>query len=544
MHNNEAANDPFIRMRYKDAFDQKDLHKQYEGLMRQLGCWKNVSDDSANVHISAVLPEYDPRSPSSLSRCYNKAWQAGSTMCSYVPDCIPCLWKSTNDINNVVVEMQDGAQPFDRQMFKAYLDACHNKLQSARRWAICKPIVDNVAFIALLACATFVIPKFLPEGGAARDATVLGGGIAAVNMAYHLKEPLQAAHQLLINWPKNDLEDLEERFAANQCFIPKILWPKIIDQFGMARTNQYHQQDCLDFINFALDLTVYAPKPPLEIHINSEGVKQELGRRITTFFNDYQLTKTHDYETCYDITKIVVQVEHFVDALLTDGPVVDRPIYIYLQGPSGIGKTHFAGKLKEWLLELIPNSIHYEEVENINNPDQLQGSKEQPGVLLNCLRHQLAAGKRGTLILNDEATWVNIPSMVDAGKLAFNGNQSKISTRYFGAGREGQGTAIDVPPMLTFIASNHDISDPFLKNRFAIIHFPMPKQEKIVEYAMQKAQRCAACRQLPCDEGVLRQVITLWIQDEKIDNFKQADFVEVFLRSERGIQAIDKLLHT
>ena len=87
-------------------------------------------------------------------------------------------------------------------------------------------------------------------------------GFVMMNVGYGMVRPVRSLYQLLSK-QKNDLEELEERFAANQCFIPKTLWPKIIDQFGMARTNKYNQQDCKNFINFALDLTVYAPKPPI-----------------------------------------------------------------------------------------------------------------------------------------------------------------------------------------------------------------------------------------------------------------------------------------
>ena len=285
---------------------------------------------------------------------------------------------------------------------------------------------------------------------------------------------------------------------------------------------------------------------PLQADLDANNIKDELERRIRVFFNDYQIEVTSTCDHRDSINTIVINVNKFVDALLSNGPVVNPPKYLYLKGDSGIGKTHFIGELKKWLLELIPNSIWYEEIKNISMPEQLEGSAKTPGVMLSCLQHQLADGKRGTLIFMDEATWLNDPStsMVSACKRAFNGNQSKISTVYFGSGREGQGTSIDVPPMLTCVASNHDITDGPLANRFAIIPFPMPKKEKLVEYAVEKAQQCATFLKHPVATEILQRVIDQWINDKKIDNFKQADDVETFLKSETAVRAIEQLLHT
>lgn len=550
----ESRIDPLIRMRYKDAFDQKDIHRQYAGLMRQFGCDINVFNDNIDRPISAMMSDYDPRGPSCASRCYNYSCQtcgcencvlscasrcskSACHACSFAQDCVPCLWQDPNDHCDTITDVEHGAHGADHDIRGAYLKACHYKLQCARRWAIGRPIVEHGSFIGLMCCAGLAMHACLPPMGQA-----MGGAFVMTNIGYASREPIRALYQLAMK-QKNDLEELEERFAANQCFIPKVLWPKIIDKFGMARTNKYEQQDCINFIKLALDLTVYAPKPPIAGSLDANNIKVELERRIRNFFTHYQINVTDECDQRNSINDIVIHVKKFVDALLADGPVVNPPKYLYLQGPPGIGKTHFIGQLKDWILELIPNSVDYEEIKNISKPEQLEGSQHTPGVMLNCLQKQLAAGKRGTVIVMDEATWLNEPGMVSACKRAFNGNHSKISTAYFGSGSEGQGTSIDVPPMLTCVASNESIKDGPLSNRFVIIHFPTPNKEKLVEYALAKARQCETFVKHPIDESILARIIDQWITDNKIDNFRRADDVETFLNSESAAKAIQELLH-
>lgn len=525
----ERTIDPFSRIRYKDAFNQEDLHKRYATLMRQLGCHSNVFDDGSNVNISSVLSDYDPRNSSYSAYYYNKTLQLARALCRYACRFIP----STQPAEAV---KRDGH--FDHDACQAYLDECHSRLAWARRRAIARPIAEQGSFMVLFACAAGVMKALLPADGGA-----LGMSLIFMNMAHLSKEPLRAAYQLLSS-PKNDLEDLEDRFAANQCFIPKALWPKIIDQFGMARSNQYEQQKCIDFIKFALDLTVYAPKPSIGGGIDVDNVKQELEHRIDKFFADYQITVATECDYRDSINNIKIQVKKFIDALLCNGHVTNPPKYLYLQGQPGIGKTYFIGQqLKDWILELIPNSVHYEELA-VHSAEELEGSAKMPGVMLSCLRHQLASGKRGTVMFMDEATCLHQQSMLDTCKRVFNGKQSKISTVYFGNGSEGQGIAMDMPPMLTCVAGNDSIEHKPLRDRFKVVHFPLPKKEKLVQYAIEKAQESETFRKHPIDCNVLLPVVSQWIDDNKINNFRQADDVETFLRSEKAAQAIQQLIHT
>lgn len=534
------SNDPLIRINYKEAFDQKDIHKKFAELMRALGCAGNVFNKDVNSAAS-ILPDYDPHRPSRIASYLNKAvkyaMNAWSIAKSKVYRNLSNLIKNTDiESDNCQLEQQEPT----RGMREAYLDACFSKLQVARRQAIARPIFENGSFILLFIGAAKAIKHYMPEDSMGGS---MGVSMVFLETAHLMKEPIRSVCQL-VSPPKNDLEELEEHFALNQCLIPKALWPKIIDQFGMARTNKYNQQACIDYLKFALDLTVYAPKPPIAVEIDADNIKQELDHRINEFFINYQITSSPDCDYGDSINTIKIHVNRFVDALLSDSPVINPPKYLYLQGLPGIGKTYFLGKLRDWISELIPNSVHYEDIKDVDTSAKLEGSAETPGAMLSCLRHQLASGKRGSMIIMDDTPCLHNPDMNDVCKRVFNGNQSKISTAYFGNGSEGQGTVIDIPPMLTCVADNRTIEHEPLRTRFAIIHFPMPKKEKLLEYALAKAQQCEMVKKHPIDVDVLRRVIAQWIDDNKIDNFRRADDVETFLNSENAAQAIQRLSRT
>ena len=149
-NDDESKIDPLIRMRYKDAFDQKDIHKQYADLMRQLGCHLNVFDDSANVHISAMMPDYDPRGSSCVRRCYNKAWQAGSAVCNYAQDCIPCLWQNRGGTMDAERGTQDWIMMFARLILMPVI-------------AICSGLVDGQLVDQYLKTAHLLRCRFVSE---------------------------------------------------------------------------------------------------------------------------------------------------------------------------------------------------------------------------------------------------------------------------------------------------------------------------------------------------------------------------------------------
>lgn len=229
----QTERDPYIRIKYRDAFDQKEIHKTHADLMRQLSCNLNVFND-AHESISSILPGYDPRGSACTTRCSNAAVacakKAGSSACSYAQDFMP--WAPGER------DLELGVELADRDARKAYLDACHNKLWWARFHAVSRPAVEGGVLLGLLWASIWAAEQKMSKESYGGTAGIMFGWM---NSAFIFKDMLPSILNI-ISAPKNDMEEIEERFAANQCFIPKALWPKIIDQFGMARTNQYQQQ--------------------------------------------------------------------------------------------------------------------------------------------------------------------------------------------------------------------------------------------------------------------------------------------------------------
>jgi len=463
----EVQQDPLNRINYRDAFDQTKITGQFRGLMERWGCAANVfGQTDASIDIAEIFSEQDI--------------VADQDMLDY--------------------EESDYAQ------------ACLNQLHIARRWTITEPAREALTFMALEAIAAGILMKTL-------KADSLGGSFsvfAALFNSVHLLNSAVRSLYTLAYPPAHPLCILEELFAKNQCFIPKALWPMIIEKFMLARLNQFEQRKSIDYIEFALGLTIYKPKPSVRLK-NNIGLEEGMGylfENIDKFFEDYVDQK--DNQTSLWILKH--NVYKFVKALRGDVVgEVESPRYLYLHGPGGIGKTHFIHQLCAWINELIPGSIHFEEV-TVSTPDELEGNQERPGVFLRVFRNQLMNDKKGSVIFIDEATWLNNEGMVSPAKRVFNGNQSRLSTTYFGAGVDGTGVAIKAPPMLIFVACNETIRDIPLQSRFDCIQFPMPKMQTLVQHALKTCEKNALLQELGISLSAF--AIATWIQETALDNFR------------------------
>jgi hypothetical protein len=275
-----------------------------------------------------------------------------------------------------------------------------------------------------------------------------------------------------------------------------------------------------------LGFTIYKPKPALHFknNMSMRDVKTELHKRIDQFFAQYKDQA--------DIKYIKINVSKFVDLLCahqTSKVVTQAPRYLYLYGSGGIGKTHFVQTLSEWIDELMPHSVRFEDLV-INSPDDLEGSSQYPGAFLKILRNQLLQNRRGSIVIIDEATWLNSGSMISPAKRIFNGDRSKLTTSYFGSNMDGTGVSLALPPMLIFVAANEEITDPALKSRFDTVHYPMPMQEALVEYAYKTAEKSKILQEL--NYQINKQAIQDWVQklDAKYKNYRYvAGNVESFL---------------
>lgn len=447
-----------LEINYHDAFDQTAIYKQFQHLMQQWGCARNVFDEP---DLSEHIPV-------------------------------------TRTMMNSDEEQQ-------------YFQACFKQLQSTRRWKITEPARESFTFILLNVVAASILIKMLNTESTGGSFGIFASLFNSVYLLHHATRSLFT----LAYPPKDSLCSLEERFAKNQCFIPKPLWPIIIEKFMLARLNQFEQRQSMQFIEFALGLTTYKPKPALRLknEIDLDDGMQWLFEKIDRFFDDYKDSP--------DNKKYLWMLKHnvftFVNALQGNSNDTLAPRYLYLYGPGGVGKTYFIHQLCDWINELIPNGVHFEDI-TITTADELEGTSTKPGAFLRIFRNQLMANKRGSVVFIDEATWLNDSSMVSTAKRVFNGDQSKMSTTYFGSGVNGNGITITAPPMLIFVACNETIKDAPLHSRFDIIQFPMPTTQALLRHAQEV---CALNPMLNQVHTTLEiATIEQWINENKIDNFR------------------------
>jgi len=411
----------------------------------------------------------------------------------------------------------------------AYEKACLRQLHHARFTALAQPGIDaamEMAFFSGICLTAVLVLKYLEKSKPTE-----AGGFAALNAVFTIgfkgKDIIKSAYNVKYS-PDNFIAALEEHFAKNKCYIPRVLWPQIIKAFISARQNGMSQEKHVNFLNFTLGLTLYKPKNALVFSDSRTvfDVKNELNHRIDTFFTDYDQSTNND-----SLNHIKINVSKFIDALIN--PQSPAPRYMYLHGMGGIGKTHFVQTLALWISELIPNGVNFENL-IINACDELEGNESRPGVFLKVLRNQSMKNKAGSVVIIDEATWLNDHSMISPAKRTFNGDLSKLSTLYFGSELDGSTVSLDMPPMLIFVASNAKINDAALESRFDVIDYPMPSKATLINHAAAKAQQSIILKEA---KSVFNEdIITSWLQslDVKNLNFRYiAGNIEAYLLNKK-----------
>ncbi len=441
---------PYSNIRYDVAFDQEAIYKKYKSLLMKSGCLHNVFPDSEVEQCGTNFP------------------------------------------------LEKHTLMFEKK--------CLEQLEKARTTALAEPGVLAVVEMGVWVASALATLQFVKRESLGGSFAVFAG---VSDIARLTPRIIKSGHELWYR-PSNSLGALEERFAKNKCYIPRILWPKIIKSFASARENQFSQQVHIDFLENALSLTIYKRKPHVVCKngMSKAEVQAELMKRISDFFKDYQ----HGDEVG-SIGQVKINCLKFINSLFEDGVVSSAqqaPQYMYLHGPGGIGKTHFVQILSTWIDELIPQSVCFEDLV-IHGADELEGSEHRPGALLNVLRKQLIQNKRGSIIMLDEATWLNDASMLSCAKRVFNGDRSKLSTAYFGTGIDGSALTLEIPPMLVFVASNDVINDPALASRFDIVNYPLPTVKALVNHAIKTAYKSIILSegQCPFDGDQIHQ----WVQD-------------------------------
>jgi hypothetical protein len=453
---NEGAANPVMQINYQNAFGQAKIHEQYKDLMFALNCQENVF---TKTEIStSTLPQLEDKQIKKLQ--------------------------------------------------KEFQSACINQLKRSQRWVILEPACESITLIALIAITTKAIMYTAGKDSIGGSFSIFSAFMNAADLSINI---IRSGFNLAFP-PTHPLNSLELLFAKNQCFIPNALWPIIVEKFTIARQNQFEQRIAMGFLEFALGLTIYQQPTPIKDIANMNTVIDELHKRIDAFFAYYN--DASNGESC---RLLKINIAKFVLAIAGDTSICPR--YIYLHGPGGIGKTHFVRTLAQWFDELLPDAVYFNDL-IITSADELEGNQTQPGSMLRVLRNQLMSKKRGSIVFMDEATWLNRGDVVSAAKRVFNGNQSKLSTNYFGSGIDGTGINLKLPPMLIFVASNEEIKDPALESRFDIIQYPTPMPKLLIDHALLVVKNSKV---LPIKKTLSQEKVETWIAENKINNFRAVD---------------------
>lgn len=436
MEGGAASTDPLKRLDYRKAFDQKKIFEKFESLMLDSGCADNV------------FIQGEPDAHATLDTCPSVCISI-SKLCQNGYQLLPT-----------------SQHVLDEQAFQA---ACIAQLRSARRNAILKPAREAASMIGYIAAGTTGLVFYTGRESFGGSFGIFGAFSATT---YYVRKIINSLLEL--SQPYHPLDALEQRYAINQRYIPHELWPIIIDRFSLARTDTHHQPDHLKFLEFAIGLTTFKPKPALhsrDTHIKSHEAMEALCPKINEFFKGYE-QKPEEME------RLKTGIRIFLETLLDGEKKPTR--YLFLVGPGGIGKNHFVSTLYGWLNELLPSSISLCS-ETVHSPADLEGDERKQGIWLKALQKQLSSDSRGLIIFMDEATWLNNKDLVSDAKQAFNGNFSEISTKYFGPAVD---VKLPMPPMLVFVASNEPIQDIPLDSRFGTINFPIPTKETLSQHAL------------------------------------------------------------
>lgn len=438
----QSDKDPLVQIDYREAFNFSKIQKKYRPLMERLGCAANVFDEENDYHQVLQNENYEQ--------------------------------VENNDQNNFQ----------HQQELKNYQAECIAHLKSERRSIILKPAKEAALTLGCIGTAMGGLALCL---GTDSYGGSFGIFAALMNLAYLGQDVLKSGYHLC-KTPPHAVDDLEIEFAKKQCFIPKKIWPSIIIKFIVARTNPFDQNTAVSFIKFALGLTVFKAKNKIVSEYTEEKICHIIVGRINQFFKQYESLSKEE------IGLIKANVCKFIEQLFSNDD--DSPRYLHLQGPGGIGKTHFAGALVNWINELLPNCVNFDELK-ITSPDQLEGSEKKQGAFLEVLSHQCQSGNPASIVFMDEVTWLNKEDYIPASKRVFNGDQSRLSTTFFGTDANGSGLKFNIPHMLIIIASNEEIKDPALKSRFDSIGFPMPKEETFLKHAQYLLENSKFVKKYP-----------------------------------------------
>ncbi|CAO5682262.1 MAG: hypothetical protein HEEMFOPI_01644 [Holosporales bacterium] len=373
--------------------------------------------------------------------------------------------------------------------YLAYKRECLHNLNREKNWAKLEHTRTNLVVIFSMWIALKIVNEKYKTSQDTKTSLGFGSEIAFNSFIFSTVTMVTSIVYELFNFfftPRSPLDDLETDFAENQCFIPHQIWPSIIKHFALSRQNIFAQEKSLKFLEFALSLQTFHRTELVGLKkgiINNNTACNKISLNIDRFFKKYkrslQENETHFKER--DALKTIIQ--DFFFSLVGRGNIKTR--YIYLQGKAGIGKTYFVNKIAEWLNEVLNTTVFVDQY-TITRPDELEGSDQQPGILLKALSKKCKRKSPGSIIFLDEAEWINTPCFVSSAKRTFNGDQTQIATGFFGLESDGSQLKLSSPPTIILLSGNTPISDEAIKSRFQIINFPHPTQKTLLSFGYEK----------------------------------------------------------
>lgn len=395
-----------VVINYNDAFDQEAIHQKFKPLLTTLGCAKNIDDTQEQLEQSPII---------------------------------------------IALDIQN-------QQWDEYQQACLNRLNHARRVESLRDVytygMTLVSMAAIGTVAWYICP----------NSYVIFGTIAGcLNYTDREFRELSQSIRSLYSFPPHPLNELEENFALNKCFIPKSLWPSLISAFQATRNN-FEREKAMNYIDFTLGLTVFRPRERLPFR--DEVSQKQLFNKINIFFEDGHFKDGFGFDKILECYRIQYAVLNVVNTQR-----FDTPLYIY-----GLGSNHkerFVNNLYEWLTDGNPNSVLLERFV-ITSPDELEGSKEKPGVFLQVLRNQCIERKNTSLVLLEgiNTDWLNRKDMCFCARRVFeyaDHSKNRFSCRYL---QWSYGDVyLDKPSMFVVAFGDEQLKDKGLRLRFATMNW-------------------------------------------------------------------------
>ena len=147
-----------------------------------------------------------------------------------------------------IENLKNNAQGVSQKEIEAYQKASLAQLRSARRHCLTKDARNELTYLLVNIAAVAATMRFLPKDSMGGSFSIFH---AAMGSAYTLPSIIQTVYNFTFS-PANSLEDLENHFALEKCFIPEMLHSTIIQKFCTARTNQFEHKHPSIFLNLPL----------------------------------------------------------------------------------------------------------------------------------------------------------------------------------------------------------------------------------------------------------------------------------------------------